>query len=284
MEPTRFLDGDEDAFEAQLLRSARHDAPPSGAALRAGAALGLAVGTASAAGGVAGTVAGGAARTSVGAAPMSAKLGLLGIGKWFGIGMVSGIVATAGVHYASVESAPHGAEKTTRPMLADEQGAVPSVPSTPALLDAPAQAVAAPETREAASATEAATTTARAPQRRPRAAPSAETAASPSAAATANGHDRLASLSAELAILERARGALLAHDPAGVLAALAEYASAPRSGVLDSEADVLHVEALAQAGRTADAVALAERGLRAAPAGPHAALFRQIIQGEPAKP
>jgi hypothetical protein len=282
MDPKRYMEGDDAAFETQLVRAARRDGAPDGAAQRAAVALGIGAGAAA--------LSSGAGAAGLSAGVTSAKLGLLGIGKWFGIGILSGVVATTAFHYAV---RPSPAERDERSTTLQESARPPRptpAPSTPVAVPPPPPSPGAPESDTTNGTTEASTAVAKAgaepaaPRRPsvPKATARGESSASAEPAAPAEAETRLTSLSAELALLQEARRALVAHDPARVLAELQRYSGTPRSGLLDSEADVLRVEALVQAGRRPEAVSLATSALNAAPEGPHAARFRRIIgEGAP---
>ncbi len=86
-----------------------------------------------------------------------------------------------------------------------------------------------------------------------------------------------ASLSSEVALLDSARAALAAHDPAGALDAVARYDRAFPGGVFVPEARILRIQALLQAGDRARAQALAGELLRADPNGPYAKRVREMI-------
>jgi hypothetical protein len=88
------------------------------------------------------------------------------------------------------------------------------------------------------------------------------------------------SLAVELAILERARKALVGHDPRTVLSELDHYDASSHSGILDSEASLLRIEALVQLSQRARAVELAERFLASHPDSPHAPRLHAIISAE----
>lgn len=287
MDPKRFLDGDDAAFETQLVRAGRRETAPDGAAQRAAVALGLAAGSAAVTSG-----AGAAGLGTAGGVAGFAKVSLVGIGKWFGIGILSGLVVTTGFHVVTrLGAAPGAAESTTGAGLdavrPPRPAPPPSSPANQASPPAEAPAVASDEAAQKAEAAREPAAAAR-PAPHSKSAPKKETEAEPRAEASAAPEEtepRPASLSAELALLQEARRALVAHEPARVLAVLQRYSGSPRSGLLDSEADVLRVEALVQAGRRPEAAALAASALAAAPEGPHAARFRQIVEAtHPAEP
>src|SRR4051812_18724310 len=98
MDPTRLLEEDDSHFEARLLRTARRDDPPAEAMNRAAVALGFGVSATAAATATA------VAKAATGHAVASHTVGTLGaasLAKWVGIGVVSGLVVTSGIRYAS---------------------------------------------------------------------------------------------------------------------------------------------------------------------------------------
>jgi hypothetical protein len=87
-------------------------------------------------------------------------------------------------------------------------------------------------------------------------------------------------LSAEVTMLEQARNALTSGDPVGALRALDEHAARFARPELAQEAQVLMVEALVNAGRTREALDLAQTLREAHPRTPYAkridTLFRHL--------
>jgi hypothetical protein len=254
MEPRRLLEEDDDRFELRLLRSACSDRAPAGARERAAVALGL-----SASGLVATSAAHGATAAS--------KATLAVLAKWFGVGLVSGAVVTGGLHYAATPARPtkHAAVSPNITQVAH----VPAkaiAPATSAQSTTPAE-----ETVADVPTKKLVTTKHAEPAPAISIAPVVETPPAP----------QTDSLAAELALLGTARRALVARDPAAVLAALAAYDAAPRTGVLDAEANMLRVEAWLQQGERARAVELARRLLSASPGSTHAARLRHVVEGTP---
>lgn len=88
------------------------------------------------------------------------------------------------------------------------------------------------------------------------------------------GQDRLI---AEVRALDEVRGAIRSGAPDRALSLLDAYGQAFPKPVMGSEAQVLRIEALAKAGRAAEAQALAEAFLRAAPDGPLSARVRRLV-------
>jgi len=183
---------------------------------------------------------------------------------------VSGLVVTSGLQYAT--------DPTLRAALSGHHESAPTkIGETPHAAPKPERALPSPA-RELRAAPDVAV--AEGPQAAPEREPhgSHPTPPAPAAAAEAEATElpRVASLSVELSLIEEARRALLAHDPAGVTRALDAYAAAPRTGVLQAEAELLRIEALVQRGNVTAAKAQAARALAVAPNGPHAARLREI--------
>jgi outer membrane protein assembly factor BamD (BamD/ComL family) len=88
----------------------------------------------------------------------------------------------------------------------------------------------------------------------------------------------LASLAEEVALLDRARNALVTGDPSRALFILDSYEHAKVGTTLSAEAALLRIEALVQRGETPRAAALAKEFLRAHPQSPVADRLRAIIQ------
>ncbi|HEX4341253.1 MAG TPA: hypothetical protein VH062_35330 [Polyangiaceae bacterium] len=277
MKPTRLVEDSEDGFEVRLLRTALTEEPPHGAILRAEAALGLGVGTAMA-------TAAAATSSHAGALHALSHAGVASIVKWAGIGMVSGLVVAGGARFAAdpslcdklletpsaSTSAPIRAP--TRPALRGATLAPPAFPTT-SMVDsthhevrevAQAEAVSRPLPRRFVAAAI------------PAPAASAEPSA-PSIEPSSNAVTPIASVTEELAILERARQAIVAHASDVALHELDAYAAMPSARVLGAEAEILAVEALVQRGNIGAAQARAARSLGLAPAGPHAARLREVM-------
>jgi hypothetical protein len=296
MDPTRLLEDQLDDFEHALLRSARVDEPDVQAVARAALALGVGTTTltVAAASAAASTLPVGS--TAVGTA---SKVGALGIVKWLGIGIAGGLMTTGSIELARIYSAPHQHEAAApvapatgllraRPL--SDRSPTPMAPlaaptielvSPPGESSAAQRAIPYPVARSAsggpsARASAAATVRVAAP---PATAP-ATTSTLPGAAGESEG-SRAPSIAEEIANLERARRALAAGDAGKALQELDAYERNARVRALGTEAAVLRVEALLQAGRRESAVALARRLLAAQPNGPHAARLRSITASSP---
>ncbi len=84
-------------------------------------------------------------------------------------------------------------------------------------------------------------------------------------------------LAREVAALDRARAAALAHQPLRVIALLDAYQREFPNGALNPEARVLRIEALAGSGQLDKARALAQKLLAADPTGPLADRVRALV-------
>jgi TolA-binding protein len=89
--------------------------------------------------------------------------------------------------------------------------------------------------------------------------------------------ERDASLTAELAALEQARGAFLRRDYSQTLRLLDEYAQRFPKRRLGSEATVLRIEALAARGDRQSATRIGRDFLQSQPNGPYAQRVRSVI-------
>jgi hypothetical protein len=88
------------------------------------------------------------------------------------------------------------------------------------------------------------------------------------------------SLTDEVRALEKARSELRSGDASAALVTLDDYDRRLRGGVMNAEATLLRIEALARAGRVTDADALARRFVEA---NPHSALAdraRQFVKSD----
>lgn len=186
-----------------------------------------------------GGLAAGAAVTATGglAAAGSTTTSAVAIAKWFGIGALVGAASVATI--TATRSTP-----------------ARSPASAPAQIPQPApraSAVVKPRTE---------VVTAPAPSAAP-------TEAVRSAAPKPN-------LALEVRLLDDARAALVAGDPAGALRALSRADALP-SRTLGPESSVLRVRALIAAGRLTEARRAGEEFLRRAPASPQAAVVRALL-------
>jgi TolA-binding protein len=85
-------------------------------------------------------------------------------------------------------------------------------------------------------------------------------------------------LAEEVAILQRARAALLSGDAGGALSTLREYNAQPRSPVLATEANLLQIQAFLKQGDRATAKRLARRFVASHPDSHHVASLRELLE------
>lgn len=88
-------------------------------------------------------------------------------------------------------------------------------------------------------------------------------------------------LGAEIALLDRARGALHEHEGTRAAAILAEYQHQFARGALRPEADALQIEALVQRGSSAKARQLAQRFIAEHPSHPLSDRVQRLIANTP---
>ncbi|MEZ4222902.1 MAG: tetratricopeptide repeat protein [Polyangiaceae bacterium] len=265
-EPERFIDGDPEDLAAQLLASAKLDAPEPEVLRATAAALGV-VGTVAGAGGAAAT---GALSSSTqvgavaksGATLLAPKIGASIMIKWAGVGAVVGLV-TAGGTIVATSPTPKPASSQAW-AAGSPSGDVSRLAATPRTTSS-ALALALAEPPSAGVRTSTAPPSA--PRRMVREEPPSETVTQPGETA----------LSREVKTLDRAKRALAAEDPQRALRTLDEYAKSSATGVLDPEAQVLRIQALRKQGRVAEARVLASEFLIKHPDSSHAARLREFL-------
>jgi hypothetical protein len=182
------------------------------------------------------------------------KVGIMGVMGLAAVG--SGVVYGTSRHPAVVAATPPAASPAPAP-----SAAVASVSDVPPVSSSdPAAAAATPSSSdEAPSGTSVSTATTRA-------APSPRRVAPPS----------VESLADQSAFLGRVQDALDAHRAPAALATLDAFDRSFPNGAMSQEAAVLRVEALYQAGRTSEALALTDRLLAANPSSTHAEHLRTL--------
>jgi len=268
-EPRRLSEGSESDLERVLLRAGRAPAPTAArhravvAATTALATSGLAAGTAAAGGAV-------------------AKTGAVAVLKWVGIAGFVGLTAVA----ADAVIEQRHATTTQRTHAPDQIASVapvaPSAAIRPAAapIEAPAPSVTLVESPPADTAPLAAPTAAPpqafAPTTAP--APAAVRRATPSAEPTASNGS---SVPAELATLDQARSSLASGNPARALSILDGYSMRFPHASMASEATVLRIEALVNAGDRAAAQRVADSFLYLNPRSPYAARIRSLVGSNP---
>jgi len=237
-DPDRLVDGGED-LEVALLRSALPDAPSQGSKRRMLVALGIAssVATASAEATAAGTL---------------AKVGLAGLLKWVGIGVIGGAAMVGVVETVAPQAAPVSRVEIVAPPPLPRTVSEQAPPTVTKQVPAPPAA-----SEEVVSAE-----------------PSPQLARSPEPGASTT------SLADEVRALDGARKALTSGNARECLAKLDSYRAAFPRGVLGLEATVLRIEALAASGARTQARDLGTRFLESHPDSAHAARVRSVIGTE----
>lgn len=305
------LDGNTDELALALLRSADDDSPSADSLKAAAMALGigtslggsalLASGLHGASGSSAATGLSALSPAAIAAAPAAGAITLGLVAKQVAIGLAAGVVAMSGLELASEnpfgvrDKAPNVQVASVSPArparearIAHQSGAALTQPvgatvaadaeDTSALSGASDNAgvqgvrhrALVPKGAEAARASEPAPAqAAAAPTPAPEAKPEPE-AAKPQAVAQNK------SLAAEVAMLDRARSALLAQNAPGALRALEQYRKERQTGILDPEATVLQIQALEKLGDRASAARLARQFITSQPASRHVESLRVL--------
>jgi hypothetical protein len=291
----RLRDETRSGFVHALLVSTDADRSETGACDRALAALGvgaagaIAASAAAKAAAIAGSPAAGAiGGGALSIAPTAAKGGTVFFVKWAGIVLLGGAAAVGTVPYAlheatrvlSSEPAPDGASRgnglrSASPSVTASRLRVESRSHSPQ--DAPAVAIATalPSPGDSPAV--------------PMALGAASTVATPAAAAPAIGgvHGDVSpsvmpsaadAVAMQLAALGAVRAALAGGDPQRALALLSEFERRNRFSPLAEEVTVLRVDALVDAGRAAEATALAGAFLSAHPASVYAGRVRSKVK------
>lgn len=244
-DPQPLLDGGASRLELELLRAGDADGPSSRAREAALAALGLSAVVLSSSVSAAG-VAGGAP-TLAPAAPIFAA-------KWWAIGAFMA-ASGAGVGYATFAA---DSEPSSPPPVA-RNGVSPSGP--PVVSEA--IAVAAPPEQPSAPSSPSATAGVSDPD-------SGQVARPPATAGVG--------IQEQIALIDRARAAAAAGDPAAVLSAVDAYQRRFPKGVLGQEAALLRIEALLSRGDTAKATRLGQQFLELHPRSALAPRLRSQLE------
>lgn len=238
------LDPRDQDLETELLRAGRDVKLSPAAEARILTSLGIAAG---------GLVAG---KAAAGVGGTFAKLSTLVSGKasLVAAGVVSMGVIGGGAWYAS---------------------SVSSEPVAPRVVEAPIKVVDQAEPRAADTRQVEKTNTSNEVEPPAEQAPAKSRSKAPPAPERA---ERGATLGDEVAMVESASRALRSGNPQAALGRLAEYRQRFPRGKLALEAQVLRIEALAQAGRGADAARLARGFLKRHPHSPVAARIRRYAE------
>lgn len=304
------LDGNADELALALLRSADDDSPSADSLKAAAVALGigtslggsalLASSLHGASGSSAATGVGALSQAAIAASPAAGAITLGLLAKQVAIGLAAGVVAMSGLEltsehpFGSRDPAPRAQVASVSPArpahearAARQSGGELSQPASAALaadaentsalvglsdsagVQGVRQRVLTRKPVEAGKATEPAPAGAAAP-----AAPAPEgEAAKPQAVALNK------SLAAEVAMLDRARSALLAQNASGALRALEQYRKERQTGILDPEATVLQIQALEKLGDRASAAHIARQFIASHPDSRHVESLR-VLAGE----
>jgi len=239
-EPRRLADESSVPLERDLVRAGIEDAPPAGAHERAAAALGIAAPV------VAGTT------TPASVAP-GAQTGIAGSVAVAKVVVIAALALTIAVFVAIRITSPRSEPARVMP---------PASATATAVTTDPAPSVAPsvePEPSEVATVASA----------EPAPAPSGKVAPPRPAA----------SLGDEISVLDRARAALRDGDPGTALRLVDEHDARFRGDTFALESSVLRIDALAALGRSAAALALADRFLAAHPNTPVSQHVRSVADG-----
>ena len=248
-DPVRLVESSGSEVERALLRSGREGAS-RGAKKRA---LAAATGVLAASTLTAGNAAGAAGAAGAGKAAVGAKAASLLSLKWIvviGVASVGAVAGTVAVRTARTESP--AVESTVaapaRPRTS-EVSLSPRVVSPPAATALPSSAP-------------------------PSAPPPVVRAVAPSITPSASAGS---TSTAELALLDQARGAIADGDPARGLSILEGYRTRFPHGVMAPEATMLRIEALVNAGDRAAAKRAGDAFLQANPTSPYGARIRSLL-------
>lgn len=256
----------------------------SGSTAGAGLAAGSTGATAGA--GLAGASAGASAGAGAGGAGLGAGIASAGAGatvaKVAGVSLFTKLVGVAAVGLAVTGGAAIARHELgaspARPNVSVESTSVPNGP-TPKKIESPTPTtplanapVAEPERDVPAPVLEGTATSAGGPK----AAPEALEAPKPSASIKPSSTPET-TLRDEVALLDRARAEIARGATGEALATLAKHDATYPRGFLGSEAEVLRIEALVRAGRTAEAKARGEALLTREPNGPHEQRVRTLL-------
>jgi hypothetical protein len=235
-------DPENDELLSRLVRAGAAERPSSRSMSRTLSALGLGATTL----GIA-TSAG-----AFGAGGPVAKLTLVVVGKWAGLGLATGVVVASVAHsVAWLPSSPSmpapTAQISARPHVAPTPPRIaPSAPPSPLATNSPAPVVRPPSPKPAGS-----DAAARAP------------------------------LAAELVLVDRGRTLLQGSEPRAALSALDRYERDFADPRLLPEVLYLRMEALMQLGMTPQATAVARQLAQNFPRSPHTARARNVLAGRP---
>jgi len=259
-DPKRIIHGPEGTLETALLRSVRREAPPAQAKGRMFALLGISTGSAGAA--ALATVSAKAAVTAATASTKATSAAALALtGKWVVVSIVGAALAVG----VAREMSPSGNATSRAPVASHVSGQASPRATQLAIATAHASAKSA-EPSELA--TEVLSAESGVSKRAIRSFPDSTAPEKPRDPSN---------LADEVAVLDKARTAAVAGDPARTLRLLDSYQRQYPNGNLGPEAQLLRIEALVQNGQSSVALPIARRMLKDAPSGPHAERIRGIL-------
>lgn len=248
--PPRLLDSAQNPNSRVLLRAGLEEGPKP-AALRA-TALAL---------GVTASVALAAPATAM----VTPSLALM-TAKWVAVGTLAGVTLAGGVNAITTQAdAPSPARPAAAPLpwtAPSKPVAAPTVVAEPAELPEPAAGSTPPVSVRAPVSAPAPLGTL----------PLAGAQHSPAAVLP-----QRPDLTGEVANIDAARRALAVGDTGTALQQLGQYYGRLRTGTLDREAQLLHIEVLVRAGQTARGHQLAEKYLASHPHDPHSPRLRALL-------
>lgn len=278
-DPIRLLDEGTDLSpqERELLWSGRSMEPPPDAQEKIWAALNLPVGAAGGGGGDGGLT--GAGSSGVGSSGTTIFGALGGIkGVIAGVAGIATIAGAVGAYVVGLSEPPRKDPIVQNPPRLEVPSASPALPVKEVVQDQPLAASAEAEAPAVPSAA------APLPNNVPDKSASLadpdidDTDVPPEEPPTETKQERASRLREENAVLTDARASLRGGDPASALAKLDAAGGRFPDGVLAQEREVLEIEALARAGKSAEASARANTFLQKYPTSPHAAKVRGFIQ------
>jgi len=249
-EPRPWLEDGASSFELELLASARVDRPSSRALPRTLAA-------------VSATLIG--ATTTAAAAGTPAAIGLVGVLKWVGVGVLGGLATMVAVETVNPKpSAGPGRSVGNQPSSVAIVGRIPTHGESPRSAEPVVRS-----TQPSRSA------------RTPELESESETAPQSSVSATVPNPRKTQDLARETSLVSQASRQVEAGDPTRALALLDQWAHEYPNGVLRPEAAVVRVRALVQAGRRQEAQALAASHTSSEPGSAPARAMQHALDEPP---
>ncbi|HVY26171.1 MAG TPA: hypothetical protein VHB79_06445 [Polyangiaceae bacterium] len=238
-DPERLLDDGASDLELALLRAGHTDVPSDKARQAALAALGLSGAVLSASSSAAAS----STALSSGARVLAAK--------WWAVGALVTAAGAAGLGYATFSGGPTAVPSVsaTRPPMPAPRVTGPALEPMPEAATPPPSPAAIPRERGTT--------------------PQPHTSSSSGAPG----------IQEQIALIDRARSAVAAGQPAVAMAALDEYQRRFPGGVLTQEATLLRIETLLARGDKASAARLGQRFLQRYPRSAMAARVRALIDG-----